>query len=58
MLREDVQAAIDHGSESESVEYKAALDSNSPADWAEIIKDIVALVSQLRRWRDYLRYCR
>lgn len=45
MLREDVQAAIDHGSESESVEYKAAFDSNSPADWAEIIKDIVALAN-------------
>jgi hypothetical protein len=45
MLREDVQAAVDHGSESESVDYKAAFDSNSSADWAEIIKDIVALAN-------------
>src|ERR1035438_10821193 len=45
MLRQDVQAAVDHGSESESVEYKSSFDSNSPADWAEIIKDIVALAN-------------
>src|ERR1035438_5609863 len=45
MLRQDVQAAVDHGSESESVEYKSAFDSNSPADWAEIIKDLVALAN-------------
>ena len=42
MLKEDIHAAIDHGSETETVEYKDSFNSDAP-DWLEIIKDIVAL---------------
>lgn len=45
MLKEDVQSAIEHGSESVSVEYKSTFDPSSNADWVEIVKDIVALAN-------------
>ena len=44
MLKEDIHAAIDHGSETETVEYKDSFNSDAP-DWLEIIKDIVALAN-------------
>lgn len=43
MLIADLTAAIGHGSESESVEYKSSFDIQSPAEWLEIIKDVVSL---------------
>src|SRR2546428_273405 len=45
MFKEDVQAAMEHGHESESVEYKSSFDPTAGADWLEIIKDIVALAN-------------
>ena len=45
MLKEDIDAAIEHGSETETVEYKDSFDPGAPADWLEIIKDIVALAN-------------
>jgi hypothetical protein len=45
MRIDDLVAAIDHRSESESVEYKASFDTNSPAEWLEIIKDVVAIAN-------------
>ena len=45
MLKEDIHAAIEHGSETEAVDYKESFDPNVRADWLEIIKDIVALAN-------------
>src|SRR5579864_5225172 len=45
MLKEDIHAAIEHGSETEAVDYKESFDPNVPADWLEIIKDIIALAN-------------
>jgi len=45
MLQEDIHAAIDHGSETERVDYKDSFDPGAQADWLEIIKDIVALAN-------------
>src|ERR1035441_6973998 len=44
-MHEDVQAAIDRGTESESVEFKASLDPHSSAEWLEIVKDLVAFAN-------------
>ena len=45
MRKEDLAAAIDHGSESDSVEYKASFDADASAEWLEIIKDVIALAN-------------
>ena len=45
MLQEDIHAAIDHGSETERVDYKDSFAPSAQADWLEIIKDIVALAN-------------
>jgi hypothetical protein len=43
MLQANLETAIDLGTESSSVDYKSSVDINSPADWLEVIKDIVAM---------------
>jgi hypothetical protein len=45
MCRDDIPTAIDHRSETESVEFKASFDPASSAEWIEIIKDVVALAN-------------
>lgn len=44
-MYEDLRAAINGGTESESIEFKASLDLQSTAEWLEIVKDIVALAN-------------
>src|ERR1017187_7397923 len=44
-MYEDVRAAINCGTESESIEFKASLDPQSLAEWLEVIKDLVALAN-------------
>src|ERR1035441_2552997 len=44
-MHEDVPAAIDRGTESEAVEFKASLDPHTPAEWLEIVKDLVAFAN-------------
>jgi len=45
MLQADLQIAINHGTESSSVDYKASFDTDSSADWLEVVKDVVALAN-------------
>jgi predicted HTH transcriptional regulator len=45
MRPEDLAAAIDHRSESESVDYKASFDPSQGAEWLELIKDVVAFAN-------------
>jgi Putative DNA-binding domain/EC042_2821-lke REase len=45
MLQADLESAIDHKSESAAVDYKASFDPNSPSEWIEIVKDIVAFAN-------------
>src|SRR5580700_2803716 len=45
MLQADLEIAIDHGTESTSVDYKASFDANSPAEWLEVVKDVVAFTN-------------
>ncbi len=45
MQKEDLQAAIEHGCESETVEYKASFNPRSSGEWLEILKDVVALAN-------------
>jgi len=45
MRKEDLEAAIFNGSESDRVEFKASFDATSAADWIEVIKDIVAIAN-------------
>jgi predicted HTH transcriptional regulator len=44
-MYEDIQAAIDRGTETESLEFKASLDFHSAGAWLEVIKDLVALAN-------------
>jgi hypothetical protein len=44
-LENTLQAAVDRGSESDAVEFKASLDAGSAAEWLEIVKDLVALAN-------------
>ena len=44
-MYEDVRAAINCGTESESIEFKASLDPQSLAEWLEVVKDLVALAN-------------
>lgn len=45
MLQAILETAIDHRSESNSVDYKSAFDSDSSAEWLEIVKDVVAFAN-------------
>lgn len=45
MQRDDLQAAIEHSCESETVEYKASFNPKSSGEWLEILKDVVALAN-------------
>jgi hypothetical protein len=43
MLQSDLETAIDVKTESSTVDYKSAFDTNSAADWLEVVKDIIAM---------------
>jgi hypothetical protein len=45
MLQADLETAIDHQNESTSVDYKASFDFTCPAEWVEIVKDVVAFAN-------------
>jgi len=45
MLQTDLETAIDLKTETSSVDYKSGFDINSPADWLEVIKDVVAIAN-------------
>jgi predicted HTH transcriptional regulator len=45
MLQTDLETAIDHQSESTSVDYKSSFDFSSAAEWVEIVKDVVAFAN-------------
>jgi len=45
MSQDDLQLAIDHLTESSSVDYKSSFDIASAGDWVEIVKDIVAFAN-------------
>ena len=45
MPQVDLEIAIDHRTESSSVDYKASFDATSSAEWVEVVKDVVALAN-------------
>jgi len=45
MQQSDLETAIDLKTESSSVDYKSGFDINAPADWLEVVKDIVAMAN-------------
>jgi predicted HTH transcriptional regulator len=45
MLQAEFEIAIDHRTESSSVDYKSSFDANSPGDWVEIVKDLIAFAN-------------
>lgn len=45
MLQAEFEIAIDHRTESSSVDYKSSFDVNSAGDWVEIVKDLIAFAN-------------
>ena len=45
MSNQNLEAALNHEFETESVEYKASITVGSTPDWLEVIKDIVAIAN-------------